>query len=1007
MPADTPLYAISARAYMPEPVAMQALLARAEALAPLEAAIMGRASAWTRQIRAKGLGHGVEAFLHAYSLSTQEGVALMCLAEALLRIPDAHTADALIRDTFEGRAWGEYAGSHDSWLVNISSWGLLLTGKMVDFGQDARFGLARALGAAVNRLSEPVIREALKKAMRLIGSQFVLGETVEEAIQHAKPYAKQGYRFSFDILGEGARSDAQAQGYVRDYIEGIERIGAMAKPGSSLFDSPGISVKLSALHPRYSLSQHARVMQELLPRLRGILLHAKAHNIAVSIDAEEASRLDIELLLFERLLADPALAGWNGVGFVLQAYQKRAYYVIDWLAEQARLTGRILPVRLVKGAYWDSEIKWAQLNGLPGYPVFTRKEHTDVSFLACADKLLSYPECFYPQFATHNARTISSIVELAGKHGWVAGAYEFQRLHGMGEALHDQIVGEMPSRIYAPVGPHKDLLAYLIRRLLENGANSSFVHLLMDESKTPEEILADPVAATKAHKELYNPSIPLPESLYGSARKNSRGMDFGNAAQVAALLEGIQAHEAVSERVEDDALNGLSAKIDAAKRAFPAWAATPVEARAAALERAAELIEEHAQELIGLCAFEAGKTLPDGVAEVREAADFCRYYAAEARRLFTPKLLDGPTGESNRLALAPRGVFACISPWNFPLAIFTGQVAAALAAGNAVVAKPAEQTPRIAKRGVELLHQAGVPKDALQLCFGSGEVVGAALVADARIGGVVFTGGTDTARHINRALAERNGPIIPLIAETGGQNCMVVDSSALPEQAIDDILASAFGSTGQRCSGLRVLFVQEEIADGLLTLLAGAMRELKIGYPADPATDIGPVIDAEAQRALLAHIEKMKRDAQLVAAAPLPEGLNGHFVAPHAFEIRSIAQLNGEVFGPVLHVVRFVSGALPKVVEAVNSTGYGLTFGIHSRVDEHVQMLAASVHAGNIYVNRSMIGATVGVQPFGGENLSGTGPKAGGPHYLLRFAQERTLTVNTAAIGGNIALMSA
>jgi RHH-type proline utilization regulon transcriptional repressor/proline dehydrogenase/delta 1-pyrroline-5-carboxylate dehydrogenase len=995
---------ISARAFMDETEAMRALLSHVEKLATLETEIMPRAKSWTKAIREDGIGHGVEAFLHAYGLNTTEGVALMCLAEALLRIPDVTTADALIRDTFEGRQWENYTGSQDSWLVNLSSWGLLLTGKVIDFGQDAQSGVLRAVRSLVGKMGEPIIREALKKAMTLIGGQFVLGETMEDALKNSESYTKRGYRFSYDILGEGARSDAQAKFYVDSYRAGIALIGKTVPKGTPLFAAPGISVKLSALHARYSLTQKDRVIRELLPRLKEILLQAKQVGVAVAIDAEEASRLDIELVLFEQLLADPALAGWNGIGFVVQAYQKRAFYVIDWLAELAKKYKRTIPVRLVKGAYWDSEIKWSQLLGLPSYPVFTCKEHTDVSYLACADKLLMHRSAFYPQFATHNARTISSIMAVAKSYGWQKDSYEFQRLHGMGEALHDMVIKDAPSRIYAPVGAHKDLLAYLIRRLLENGANSSFVHLLMDKEKTPEEILADPVAVVKSHAAFYNTGIPLPSDMYGMARKNSSGTDFGNMAQLQALQKAVN-QPGKAGTVEDTPKNEVTKIIATVKAAYPAWASTPIEKRAATLERAADILEEHRSELIALLAREAGKTLADGVSEVREAADFCRYYAAQARKLFELQSLTSPAGESNVLSLHPRGVFACISPWNFPLAIFTGQIAAALVTGNTVIAKPAEQTPRVAARAVELLHKAGIPQNALQLICGPGETVGAALTADKRIDGIVFTGGTETAQHIAKTLATRGAPLIPFIAETGGQNCMVVDSSALPEQAVDDIMLSAFGSAGQRCSALRVLFLQEDIADDLLKLLAGAMQELRLGDPMDPATDIGPVIDTGAKNALLAHIEAMKKSAKLIAAAPMP-AMGGHFVAPHAFEIKNISQLERENFGPILHVIRFKADTLSQVADAINSTGYGLTFGIHSRVDENIRLLASRVHAGNIYVNRSMIGATVGVQPFGGEGLSGTGPKAGGPLYLMRFVIERTLTINTAAIGGNVALLA-
>jgi len=995
---DDMLKAISARAFMDEAEAVSALMPYVEKLAALETPIMARAATWTKEIRGHAASHGVETFLHTYGLDTDEGVALMCLAEALLRIPDALTADALIRDTFEGRHWERFTGG-DSWMMNMSSWGLLLTGRVLDFGHDAQHGVLKVLKNLLTKMGEPVIREALKKAMTLLGGQFVLGETVNEALHNSQSYIKRGYRFSYDVLGEGARSDAQAQAYVQSYREGIAQIGKTVTPGTALFDAPGISVKLSALHPRYRLAQRERMMAELLPRLKEIVAIAKHAGITIAIDAEESSRLDIELLLFGQLLADPEFSGWNGIGFVVQAYQKRAPYVIDWLAGQAQKYGRVIPLRLVKGAYWDSEIKWTQMAGLPGYPVFTRKEYTDVSMLACADKMLSQHGVFYPQFATHNARTLSTVVELAEHYGWARGEYEFQRLHGMGEALHNLVVADYPSRIYAPVGQHKDLLAYLIRRLLENGSSSSFVHLLMDEHKSAEDILADPVAVARAYNGQPHPAIPLPRDMYGPVRKNSAGMDFGNLAQLEELLAGLPTVDVMTVTE-----NKLPPMIETARKAFPGWSQTTVNARAIILERAADLLEKHCAELVALCAQEGGKTLADGIAEVREAADFCRYYAAQARNIFSPHLLSGPVGESNILSLHPRGVFACISPWNFPLAIFMGQVVAALVTGNCVIAKPAEQTPHIAQRAVALLHEAGIPRDILHLAIGSGETVGAALVADRRIDGVVFTGGTDTAQHIAKSLAARGGPIVPFIAETGGQNCMVVDSSALIEQVVDDIIISAFGSAGQRCSALRVLFVQEDIAEELLALLAGAMQELKLGDPHDPATDIGPVIDAEAQSTLLAYIEKMKGAARLIASIP-PSNLPGYFVPPHAFEITHIGELAGEVFGPILHVVRFKVGALPQVADAVNSTNYGLTFGIHSRIDEHVQLLISHVRAGNIYVNRSMIGAVVGVQPFGGENLSGTGPKAGGPHYLLRFLTERTVTVNTAAVGGNVALL--
>lgn len=996
---------ISARAFMEEKEAVHVLLAHVKKLPVAEKDILARASAWIDGMREHSNGHGIEAFLNTYGLNTTEGVALMCLAEALLRIPDAETADALIRGTFEGKHWKDYTGSGDSWLMHLSSLGLMLTGEIIDYGKDAEVGVLHVVKTLAHRMGEPLIRKALKQAMVLLGGQFVLGETASDALQKSRTHLKKGYRFSYDILGEGARSQTQVDAYMEAYREGIALIGKTAED-TSLFEAPGISVKLSALHARYQLTKRDRVMSELLPRLKEIARCAKNAHLTLAIDAEESSRLDIEMLVFEQLLSDPAFAKWNGIGFVVQAYQKRAFYIIDWLASLARKHKRIIPVRLVKGAYWDSEIKWAQTQGLTGYPVFTRKEYTDVSYLACADKLLSARDIFYPQFATHNARTAASIMLLAKHYSHKKGSYEFQRLFGMGEALHDALITDIPSRIYAPVGTHKDLLAYLIRRLLENGANTSFVHLLMDRSKTAKEILADPVAVTASRPELANPTIPLPTELFGGARKNSLGLDFGNLAQLNTLSKSTGTYVKKNlPAVKDITDKALSGAIAAAQKAFPTWAATPVETRAAALERTADLLEKNKTEFMALCAREAGRTLNDGLAEVREAIDFCRYYAAEARTLFASESFMGPAGESNVLTFHPRGVFACISPWNFPLSIFMGQISAALVAGNTVVAKPAEQTPRIAERAVALLHEAGIPKNVLHLAAGKGETVGASLVTDERVDGVVFTGGTETARHIARSLAARSGALIPFVAETGGQNCMVVDSSALLEQAVDDIILSAFGSAGQRCSSLRVLFVQEDIADELLTLLSGAMQELILGDPLDPCTDIGPVIDEGAKKMLFVHITEMKKSAKFIASAALPK-LSGHFVAPHVFEIKDIKQLKKEVFGPILHVVRFPAKKLPQLPDIINSTGFGLTFGIHSRIDEHIRLFTAAVRAGNIYVNRSMIGATVGVQPFGGERLSGTGPKAGGPHYLLRFVTERVTTVNTAAIGGNISLLA-
>jgi RHH-type proline utilization regulon transcriptional repressor/proline dehydrogenase/delta 1-pyrroline-5-carboxylate dehydrogenase len=1001
----TDLYEISANAFIDEHEAVQKLLGATAHLAAFEEAVIRRATVMVEEARSKTSGIGVEAFLQQYGLNTAEGVAIMCLAEALLRIPDTQTADRLIKDKFDGAEWEKHLGTSDSLFVNASSWGLMLTGKVVNLGDSKP---ANIFNQMVGKLGDPVIRTALRQGMRFIGSQFVLGETTQNALANSMPFAKKGYRFSYDILGEGARSDAQAQGYVKSYEDAIGLIakGAM---GKTLFAAPSISVKLSALHPRYNLLNKTRVMKELYPRIKNILLRAKEANITVSLDAEEASRLDIELMLFEKLCKDTDLAGWNGLGFVVQAYQKRAYSVIDFLAQLAKQHQRIFPLRLVKGAYWDSEIKWAQMSGLPGYPVFTRKEHTDASYMACADKMLRAVDCFYPQFATHNARTISSIEVLAEHYAVGKESFEFQRLHGMGESIHDIVTRTTPSRIYAPVGAHKDLLAYLIRRLLENGANTSFVNLLMDKAVSMDELLYDPIRKTAETKGYPNSYVPSPKRLYGLMRDNSSGVDFGNAAMVDMLSSEIEVFiKSPLTSVSSSCISQLSDAIDAAQTAFVSWSRTSAEQRALMLETCASMIEEHRAELIALCMNEAGKTVADGIAEIREAADFCRYYAAEARTLFEKFTLRGPTGESNVLSLHPRGTIGCISPWNFPFAIFIGQVAAALVTGNCVIAKPAEQTPRIALRAVELLYASGVPKDVLHCVVGDGETIGSALVADLRINGIVFTGSVTTAQIINRTLAARRGAIGMLIAETGGLNAMVVDSSALIEQAVDDIVLSAFGSAGQRCSALRLLYVQEDIADHLIGLLKGAMQELRVGMPQDFASDIGPVIDKEAQSMLLAHIEAMKRTATFICAAPFDESLKskGHFVPPHAFELSKPEDLQQEIFGPILHIVRFKALQLEKVAGSINSAGYGLTFGIHSRIEDHVQYFVSAVHAGNIYVNRSMIGATVGVQPFGGEGLSGTGPKAGGPNYLTRFVTERVVSINTTAIGGNLSLLA-
>jgi RHH-type transcriptional regulator, proline utilization regulon repressor / proline dehydrogenase / delta 1-pyrroline-5-carboxylate dehydrogenase len=986
---------------------------------------------------------GVDSFLHEYGLSSQEGVLLLCLAEALLRIPDGATADRLIAGTIGGGDWARHLGQSSSLLVNASTYGLMLTGRVIDWGTSGGSDLAGLIQRLIAASGEPVIRQALRQAMRILGDQFVLGQTIEQALARTEDKARVGYRFSFDMLGEAARTSEDAERYAARYHEAVAAIAAWAGPPRRRSDDeleirPGLSVKLSALHPRYQPSQEMRLRDELLPRLNDLALAMRAAWLPLTIDAEEQDRLELSLSLFEALLTDPALASWNGLGLAVQAYGKRALPLIGWLAELAATTGRRIPVRLVKGAYWDSEIKWAQEAGLAGYPVFTRKVNTDIAYLAAARALLARPECFFPQFATHNAHTIAAMAVL-GK----GRTYEFQRLHGMGEALHREVVRPealgLPCRVYAPVGGHKDLLAYLVRRLLENGANTSFVNRLADDSAPVAAIIADPVTKAALIEPKANPLIPVPPDLYLPQRHNSLGLPLWDGALRQPLLQAIrqslavpaETHPIVSgEAVRSGEAVEISSPADrrvivgtchyadaktiggalaAAKSAAQDWDEHGGDARASMLDRAADLLEADRAALLGLLVREAGKTLAAAQGEMREAVDHLRYAAAEARRSFAgPLLLKGPTGERNELSLHGRGVFACISPWNFPLAIFIGQIAGALAAGNAAVAKPAEQTPLIAARAVRHLHAAGVPADVLHLLPGRGETVGAALIRDPRIDGVAFTGGTETGLAINRALAARDGPIVRLIAETGGQNCMIVDSSALAEQVVDDALSSAFDSAGQRCSALRVLFLQEEVADAMLDMLVGAARELTLGDPIEYATDIGPVIDAEAKAALENHKARMRREALERLDLPLPNALSyGTYVAPAIFEIPSLDVLKGEVFGPILHVVRFAGDRLGAVCEAINATGYGLTLGIHSRIQATADFVAGRVKAGNSYVNRNQIGAVVGVQPFGGEGLSGTGPKTGGPNYLRGFALEGVRCTDLTASGGNAALLAA
>ncbi|GAB3678586.1 bifunctional proline dehydrogenase/L-glutamate gamma-semialdehyde dehydrogenase PutA [Salinisphaera aquimarina] len=1012
-----------------------------------------RAGKLVQAVRDKNAhGSGIDAFMHEYELSSQEGVVLMCLAEALLRIPDDATVDKLIDDKIGGSNWESHLGESKSWFVNASTWGLMLTGRILRHEDAPQRNFRNVLQRLVKRSGEPFIRQAVSQAMRIMGKQFVMGRTIEEAISNARSLEKRGYTYSYDMLGEAARTDKDAQRYYDDYYHAIEACGSASK-NLGPEKSPGVSVKLSALHARYELAHRERVHKELLPRLLKLARLAASKNINLTIDAEEAARLDLSLELFACVSQEDDLSDWQGLGLAVQAYQKRALDAIDWLADLGKRHNRRIMIRLVKGAYWDTEIKHAQEAGLDGYPVFTRKVNTDVSFLACARRILDNPDVFYGQFATHNAHTMSYIRELVGDRE----DYEFQRLHGMGEALYEQIVEKtQPNgtpraacRIYAPVGAHEDLLAYLVRRLLENGANSSFVNRLVDEDEPVEEIVADPVATATNQKSATHPKIALPHDLYGTRRPNARGVDLSDIRELDALAKGmreadarvwraaplinglVNGKKAGAGQADDQRKNAIAVKspadnertvgdvvwataddIDAAlasaAEAADGWSATPGRERAACLRRYADLLEEHTAELVALCAREAGKHIPDGIAEVREAVDFCRYYACQVEDEFDGEhVLPGPTGERNTYRLHGRGVFVCICPWNFPLAIFTGQVTAALAAGNAVIAKPAEQSSLIGARAVALMHKAGIPTDVLHLLPGDGPSVGAKLVADRRVDGVAFTGSLATAKAINKTLAERDGPLIPLIAETGGQNAMIVDSSALIEQVVADVIKSGFQSAGQRCSALRVLYVQNDIADTLLDMLSGAMAELSIGDPWKLSTDVTPVIDAEARDGLTQYAEQVDGTLDTVYCCRLGDTTRrGTFFAPRTLALKNSSQLGDEQFGPIVHVVRFEADELDAVVDAINGLGYGLTFGIHSRIDTTVERVIRRIKVGNAYVNRNMIGAVVGVHPFGGEGLSGTGPKAGGPHYLHRFATERAVSRDTTAAGGNASLMS-
>ncbi|MDP1604220.1 MAG: bifunctional proline dehydrogenase/L-glutamate gamma-semialdehyde dehydrogenase PutA [Legionella sp.] len=979
---------------------------------------------------------GIDSFLTEYSLSSDEGIALMCLAEALLRVPDNATINNLIKDKLTAADWKSHLGQSDSFFVNATTWALMLTGKVLT-PERADTTLSKALFKVINHSGEGVVRKAADKAMRIMSKQFVMGRTIQEALANARKKEAIGYRYSYDMLGEAAITKADAARYFIAYKNAIEAIGSKAEKNATVYQRAGISIKLSALHPRYQESQRERVLNELTPKLLALAIAAKDYDIALTIDAEESERLDLSLDVIERVFNNECLDGWNGFGMAIQSYQKRAFYLLDWVAALARSNKRRMMVRLIKGAYWDSEIKKTQMNGFSEYPVFTRKVFTDVSFQACAKKLLTMTDAIYPQFATHNAYSVAMILNLVGDYR----DFEFQCLHGMGNELYSHIVPAnrlgIPCRIYAPVGSHEDLLPYLVRRLLENGANSSFVNRIVDEKAPISSLVENPVSKARHLLGKINQNIPLPSAIFLPERKNSSGLDFNDRKVVVDLKQAYEkmnlAHwqakplHASKEtgqidksitspqnfsksigRVIEATSKDIEASLSQAEKSFADWSVRPIQERAACLERLADLLEENRTQLLAMACLEAGKTFNDGVAEIREAIDFCRYYAHQAVKLMgNPLHLHGYTGELNELSLHARGIVLCISPWNFPLAIFTGQVVAALVTGNCVIAKPAEQTPLIATFAVELMHKAGIPAGVVQLLPGSGEDVGAPLVKDKRIKAVLFTGSTQTANSINQTLATRGGEIIPLIAETGGQNTMIVDSSALLEQVVVDAVVSAFGSAGQRCSALRVLYVQEEVYPRLIELLKGAMAELQIGDPQWLSTDVGPVIDKAALTVLQDHVSSMRKKYEIIYQCNLPAECEvGYFMPPTAIAIDSITALGKEVFGPVLHVIRYKRKDIDTIIDEINSIGYGLTLGIHSRINQRVEYIRNRLHVGNCYVNRNMIGAVVGLQPFGGEGLSGTGPKAGGPYYLQRLCHERTHTVDTTAAGGNASLMS-
>ncbi|MEQ8483872.1 MAG: bifunctional proline dehydrogenase/L-glutamate gamma-semialdehyde dehydrogenase PutA [Pseudomonadales bacterium] len=1028
-PADPLRLAIRARHRCDER-ALVAELADRAALAPEAAAAIdqdARALVLHLREQRRKVG-GIDALMQEYDLSSAEGVTLMCLAEALLRIPDAHTQHAFIEEQLGTADWHRHLGASDAFFVNASTFSLMLAGRLLAPDEEA----PAALQGLLRRLGKPVVRQAVRRAMGVLGRQFVLGRDIDEALERAQPRLQEGYGFSFDMLGEAARTDADAERYYEHYAAAI---CAVADQAQGRGNPHGISVKLSALDPRYEIAQVERWRGRLLDRLMALCDLARDRGVGLCVDAEEANRLEPSLDLIERVARDRG-RGWDGFGMAVQAYQKRAMAVLDWLAGLAASAGTRLHPRLVKGAYWDMEIKAAQQGGFDDYPVFTRKTHTDVAFVACAARMLDAGAAFHPCFATHNARTVATVKHLAGPRR----DFEFQRLHGMGEALYQKVRAGDPTlacRIYAPVGGHEDLLAYLVRRLLENGANASFVNRIADDALPIDELIGDPVVRARGDGFAPHPRIPPPAELFGSRRRNSRGVDLTDPAALMPLREAMRAADhdrwraasgiaassrqasvrpvtapqdrarRVGEVQEADAGTAVAA-LAAASRSAASWDRTPARQRADCLRRAADLFEQQQPALMTLLCREAGRSVLDAHLEVREAVDFLRYYAVEAERLFAePQILPGPTGETNTLRLAGRGPFLCIAPWNFPLAIFTGQVAAALAAGCPALAKPAEQTPLIAAEAVRLLHEAGVPEDVLLLLPGDGPALAAAVLPDPRLAGVAFTGSTEAAASIQRTLATRRGPIIPFIAETGGINAMIVDSTALPEQVARDVMTSAFQSAGQRCSALRLLCLQADVADRHLAMIAGAMQTLMVGDPAQLATDVGPIIDEAALQRLRRYREQAAARFRLIAETPMPEQPGaGLWFAPVAFEMDQVADLGEEVFGPLLHVVRWPAGGLADLVEQINGLGYGLTLGLHSRSARRAALVTARARVGNLYVNRNQIGAVVGVQPFGGEALSGTGPKAGGPHYLERFAVERVVTVDTTAAGGNASLLT-